>query len=121
MLDGSARVLACTNDRDSREDRVFWEGGDDRLLDVEAVLQQRDGSVTRSDGGCDHLCHRRRNVGIVLSSDYYKVKRGQRLCCDVGNGIANWGTRQLKLGMVIWGTAHWLRAATLRHAHARES
>lgn len=92
MLDGAPRVLACSNNRNAREDWVLWEGSNDRPLDVETVLQKRNGSVTRSDSGADYIRHEGRDIGNILGSDDDEVERRQALRRDVGYGIANWKT-----------------------------
>lgn len=89
MLDATPRVLTRADGRNARDDRVSREGGDDRPLDVEAVLQERDGRVARGDSRRDHISHQGRDVGDILGSDHHKVKRGQILPRDVGYAVAN--------------------------------
>lgn len=90
MPDGALGVLACAHDRDSRQDWVRREGGNDRSLNVKTILQQRDGSVTGSDSVCDHFCHRGRNIGDILSSNHHEVEWRQGLRLHVGYRVADW-------------------------------
>lgn len=89
MRYGTPRMLTGANDRDTREHRVRRKGINNRPLDVEPILQERNSSVAGSDSRRDHIRHKGRHISNVLGGDNHEVKRGDVLLRDVGYAIAN--------------------------------
>lgn len=69
VVDGAWGRLDGAGEGNTGKDRVGGEGGEKGTLDVEAVLDENDGSVAGRNDRRDDISDLRRDVGYVLGGD----------------------------------------------------
>ena len=74
MNDDSVTCFGCANKGDARENWILRKSFYERLLDVEAILNECNSSVAFCDSRSDQLRYRWVDIRNVLGSDDYKVE-----------------------------------------------
>lgn len=98
--------LMGATEADAREDDIFWEGRNEGLFYVQAILDESDACVAPGDGGADDLCYGRGHIGVVLGGDDDVTVRGEIFFLNVWDGISycqgdcQWESADVKVGCI---------------------